>query len=222
MRGAALPPYRIGQSVARELHVSFRRRDLLYLAALALGSGLAYIAFRELYLAGAYVPYAQEMVLIFLGAVATIILTAALLNRQTELELRKEGRVLVFQQKSDIYMACIETVARIVQAEALEPRLIDELRVLNHKLAVVGSAEVVAKFDAVLRGLLEGLADGRLAALDGERVMSALADLTAAMRGDILEEAGLAEPATLLAIRRNAARMEELDDLGGTPEQVAR
>jgi hypothetical protein len=201
--------------------VSFRRRDLLYLAALALGSGLAYIAFRELYLAGEYIPYAQEMVLIFLGAVATIILTAALLNRQTELELRKEGRVLVFQQKSDIYMACIETVARIVQAEALEPQLIDELRVLNHKLAVVGSAEVVAKFDAVLRGLLEGLADGRLAALDGERVMSALADRTAAMRGDILEEAGLAEPATLLAIRRNAARMEELDDLGGTPEEVA-
>ncbi|WP_278286760.1 hypothetical protein [Tepidiforma thermophila] len=41
------------------------------------------------------------------------------------------------------------------------------------------------------------------------------------MRGDILEEAGLAEPATLFAIRRNAARMEELDDLGGTPEEVA-
>ena len=65
------------------------------------------------------------------------------------------------------------------------------------------------------------LACGASAALDGERVMSALADLTAAMRGDILEEAGLAEPATLLAIRRNAARMEELDDLGGTPEEVA-
>ncbi|PFG73296.1 hypothetical protein A9A59_0491 [Tepidiforma thermophila] len=44
---------------------------------------------------------------------------------------------------------------------------------------------------------------------------------SAAMRGDILEEAGLAEPATLFAIRRNAARMEELDDLGGTPEEVA-
>ncbi len=65
-----------------------------------------------MYLAEDILPFAQEMTLIFLGAVVTIILTAALLNRQTDLELRKEGRVIILQQQCDIYMACIERSQR--------------------------------------------------------------------------------------------------------------
>ncbi|GIX30691.1 MAG: hypothetical protein KatS3mg124_1163 [Porticoccaceae bacterium] len=198
--------------------MSFRLRDLAYLALATLAAGLGYLFFRAIYFAGEPAPFAQEMVLVFLGAVATIYLTAVLLNRQTELELRKEGRVIVLERKSEIYMACIEKVAKIVEVEHHEPHLIDELRVLNHKLAVVGSEHVVEAFEEVLGRLQAGFADGRLSGREGERVMAALADLTAAMREDILAEVGLGETAaTLSAIRRNAARMEALDDLGEAP-----
>jgi hypothetical protein len=63
-----------------------------------------------------------------------------------------------------------------------------------------------------------GLIDGRLSNLDSQQVMSELAELTAAMREDILAEVGLEDAAkALAAIRRNAARMEELEDLPNPP-----
>lgn len=95
--------------------MSNRLPDLAFAAAAAaLGIGIVFF-FRSMYLAEDILPFAQEMTLIFLGAVVTIILTAALLNRQTDLELRKEGRVIILQQQCDIYMACIEKVAEIVE-----------------------------------------------------------------------------------------------------------
>lgn len=43
--------------------------------------------------------------------------------------------------------------------------------------------------------------------------MHALADLTAAMRADILQEIGMDGGDVLGAIRRNSRRMEALDDI---------
>lgn len=193
--------------------MSNRLPDLAFAAAAAaLGIGIVFV-FRSMYLAEDILPFAQEMTLIFLGAVVTIILTAALLNRQTDLELRKEGRVIILQQQCDIYMACIEKVAEIVETARHDAKLIDELRVLNHKLAVVASAGVVSSFEQVLESLQSGFADGTLSDGDGERVMNAVADLTIAMRSDVLHAAAFPSQNTERAVRLNSRRMEKLDDL---------
>lgn len=193
--------------------MSNRLPDLAFAAAAAaLGIGIVFL-FRSMYLAEDTLPFAQEMTLIFLGAVVTIILTAALLNRQTDLELRKEGRVIILQQQCDIYMACIEKVAEIVETARHDAKLIDELRVLNHKLAVVASAGVVSSFEQVLESLQSGFADGTLSDGDGERVMNAVADLTIAMRSDVLHAAAFPSQNTERAVRLNSRRMEKLDDL---------
>ena len=193
--------------------MSNRLPDLAFAAAAAaLGIGIVFV-FRSMYLAEDILPFAQEMTLIFLGAVVTIILTAALLNRQTDLELRKEGRVIILQQQCDIYMACIEKVAEIVETARHDAKLIDELRVLNHKLAVVASAGVVSSFEQVLESLQSGFADGSLSDGDGEGVMNAVADLTIAMRSDVLHAAAFPSQNTERAVRLNSRRMEKLDDL---------
>ena len=154
--------------------MSNRLPDLaLAAAAAAFGIGIVFL-FRSMYLAEDTLPFAQEMTLIFLGAVVTIILTAALLNRQTDLELRKEGRVIILQQQCDIYMAC---------------------------------------FEQVLESLQSGFADGSLSDGDGEGVMNAVADLTIAMRSDVLHAAAFPSQNTERAVRLNWRRMEKLDDL---------
>lgn len=193
--------------------MNFGLRDLAYMfVAASLGIGV-YFMFRAMYLVEEPLPFAQEMTLVFLGAVVTIALTAALLNRQTELELRKEGRVLILQQQCDIYMSCIEKVAEIVEKSEHDERLIDDLRVLNHKLAVVASEEVLTCFEAVLDTLLAGLTDGVLVEADGEKVMQSVADLTSAMRSDVLHNVPPTSMDIASAIRRNSSRMEQLDDL---------
>lgn len=189
--------------------------DFIWLVASLLVLVFGYPLFRQIYDASESLPFAQETILVFLGAVATIFLTAVLLNRQTELELSKEGRVLLFDQKNAVYMAAIEKIAEIVEEQRHDPRLIDELRVIGHKLAIVGSAPVIRAFRTVLDLLLGGLRDGALDNKDAEDIMHAVAEVTFAMRQDLLTEIGAGwEQAEREMIVGNSQRMERLDDLG--------
>tara|TARA_Y100000114_G_scaffold146356_1_gene156979 strand:+ start:20116 stop:20745 length:630 start_codon:yes stop_codon:yes gene_type:complete len=189
--------------------------DFIWLVASLLVLVFGYLLFRQIYDASESLPFAQETILVFLGAVATIFLTAVLLNRQTELELSKEGRVLLFDQKNAIYMAAVEKIAEIVEEQRHDPQLIDELRVIGHKLAIVGSAPVIGAFRTVLDLLLGGLRDGELDNKDAEDIMHAVAEVTFAMRQDLLTEIGAGwEQAEREMIVGNSRRMERLDDLG--------
>lgn len=177
-----------------------------------------YYGFRSLFYAGDSSVFAQETILVMLGAVATIFLTAILLNRQTELELRKEGSVLLLEQKTTVYMAAIEKVADIVEGRHYDDDLIDELRVLNHKLSVVGSRDVIATFSLVLERLLDGLVQGALDEETAESVMHAVAGVTIAMRRDMLS--GIDPEADVditNVVLGNSKGVERLDDLGAPP-----
>jgi flagellar biosynthesis protein FliQ len=70
--------------------MTYRSRDLAYLVVTVVSGIGIHFMFRTMYMAEQPLPFAQEMTLVFLGSVVTIALTAALLNRQTELELRKK------------------------------------------------------------------------------------------------------------------------------------
>ena len=189
--------------------------DFIWLVASLLVLVFGYLLFRQIYDASESLPFAQETILVFLGAVATIFLTAVLLNRQTELELSKEGRVLLFDQKNAVYMAAVEKIAEIVEEQRHDPQLIDELRVIGHKLAIVGSAPVIGAFRTVLDLLLGGLRDGELDNKDAEDIMHAVAEVTFAMRQDLLTDIGAGwGQAEREMIVGNSRRMERLDDLG--------
>ena len=191
-----------------------RIREIVWLAGILAALVLGYALYHQLYVGASSFPFVQETILVFLGAVATIFLTAVLLNRQTELELSKEARVHLFDQKNSVYMAVIEKVAEIAVKRDPDPAFIDELRVIGPKLAVIASPEVLRSFQSVLDRLLPGLNDENLTNADAEEVMHAVAQLTLGMRCDMLDEIGSAKNDTAQElIRRNSRQMERLDDL---------
>ena len=49
-------------------------------------------------------PFSQEIVLVILGTIITIFITAILLNKQTEVELKKEENIKFIELKTDIYL----------------------------------------------------------------------------------------------------------------------
>lgn len=155
---------------------------LLYIVAMVAG----YFAFRLLYGVSDSFPFSQELLLVFLGAIATILITALLLNQQTELELRKEGQVLLLDQKSTTYMALIEHIGEIVEKGRLDPEGVAELRVLNHKLAMIGSADVIGQFSDVLRRLDDSTVDHAISDAEQAQIMQSVAVLTYHMRRDLL------------------------------------
>lgn len=147
---------------------------------------VGYATFRYFYHVADDFPFSQEILLVFIGATATVLITAALLNRQTELELRKEGQVLLLDQKAATYTALIEHLGEIVEKGRLAPEALAELRVLNHKLAMIGSAEVITHFSKVLRLLDKAVRDTFIEEREGREVMAAVAVLTFYMRRDLL------------------------------------
>ncbi len=160
-------------------------RSVLILLIL-LTSAASYLTFRYLYGVAGDFPFSQEILLVFIGAVATVLITAVLLNQQTELELRKEGQVLLLDQKSATYSALIEHIGEIVEKGRMDAAELAELRVLNHKLAMIASADVIRQFSGVLKRLDEAVADNEIASCEQARIMRSVARLTYYMRKDLL------------------------------------
>ena len=58
-----------------------------------------YVFLRLAYYESVKIPFVQEVVLIVLGTIATVAITAALISKQSEIELEKEQRVKIFDLK---------------------------------------------------------------------------------------------------------------------------
>jgi hypothetical protein len=78
----------------------------LLLSLLTLVAGYAYI--RYAYNVTDSFPFTQEIVLIILGTLATIFITALLLNKQTAVEIEKEQNVLHVNLKISTYQELLK------------------------------------------------------------------------------------------------------------------
>ncbi len=189
------------------------RATLLILLLLAIAAG--YLGFRFFYGISGDFPFSQELLLVFIGAIATVLITALLLNQQTELELRKEGQVLLLNQKSTIYEALIEHVGEMVERGRMEPSELAELRILNHKLAMIGSALVIRHFNDVLRRLDDAVGDNAFDVREQEDIMRTVAVLTYYMRQDLLGRIEHEDDAAVMRdILANNAGLQREDDGG--------
>ena len=163
----------------------FRSRTIqsaLFILTMVVG----YVAFRFFYKISDDFPFSQELILVALGAIATVLITALLLNQQTELELRKEGQILLLDQKTSIYTQLIEHLGEIVESGALTGESLAKLRIINHKLAMVGGADVIGKLKSVITQLDAAVEDDKIFPGEQEKIMRAVAELTFFMRGDLL------------------------------------
>ncbi len=167
----------------------FDNRPVLFLLVL-LTMAAGYLVFRYYYDISDQFPFAQEIILVFIGAVVTVLITALLINQQTELELRKEGRVLLLDLRAKIYSDIIEHVGCMIRKPRLEREDMATLRMLTHKLSMVAGAEVLHHFNRVLDEIEKGARDGSYSASEEDAVMRAVAELTFYMRRDLLGRIG--------------------------------
>ena len=187
----------------------FVRNRLVMLVMLVLTVVSGYLGFRYFYGISGDFPFSQELLLVFIGAIATVLITALLLNQQTDLELRKEGQVLLLGQKAGVYTSMIEHLGTVVELGRLDPDQVAELRVLNHRLAMIGSVEVIKGFSDVLARIDEAVQDQKMEAAEKDAIMAAVAILTYHMRRDLLGRIADEDAAGVLAaIKANTADLE--------------
>ena len=198
-----------------------RRDTLIFLALSILLIVLSYLFFRYLYDFSDGLPFSQEIILAFVGAIITILITAVLLNKQTEVELRKEESIKYLDLKSEIYMNLLDHLKAIMLAGEASDADIISLKFLNHKLALVADPEVLMQFEQFIRTFTqlvespEENEESEISEEDEDALMRELAKLTIAIRHDLVGDLDAREEIPLQRIaqqiRTNSDILEDYD-----------
>jgi len=132
-------------------------------------------------------PYAQEIVLIVLGTIATILITAALINKQSELELDKEHHIKIFELKSSIYLDLINFLEKIVTKRTITEDDLIYLEYLTHKISIVANKEVLKEYSNFIDTINKAIDDKLISVAESHDISEALAKLTVNIRMDLLQ-----------------------------------
>ena len=132
-------------------------------------------------------PFTQEIVLIILGTLATILITALLLNKQTSVELEKEQSIKFIELKTETYQKLIDTIEEMVIHKDITSDDLTRLKFHTHRLAIFASPSVLEEYEYFLDVFNKMIAEDRHVSMNDEDILSeALAKLTVYIRADLV------------------------------------
>ena len=131
-------------------------------------------------------PFVQEVVLIILGTIATIAITAALLNKQSEVEFEKEQNVKIFDLKSDLYFELIDFLKEVINKEKISNKDLLNLEFLTHKISTIASVEVLKEYTNLIQSIKEITTDKKISPMESDELSADLAKLCVKIRYDLV------------------------------------
>ncbi|OQX84255.1 hypothetical protein B6D60_09650, partial [candidate division KSB1 bacterium 4484_87] len=157
----------------------------LLLTLITVVAGYAYL--RYAYKVSDSTPFTQEIVLIILGTVATIFITAMLLNQQTAVEIEKEQNIKFLNLKAQTYEKLLGLIEEMSLASNFTDKEITKLQFITHRLAIFSSPEVLSEYQNFLKVVADTAKDSSFGG-DSEIISNALGKLTIQIRADLLNE----------------------------------
>ena len=152
-------------------------------------------------------PFTQEIILVVLGTLATILITALLLNKQTAVELDKEQSVKFLELKTETYQHLIDALETMVIHRDITEEDLTRLRFHTHRLAIFASPEVLAEYQRFLEVFHERVDEDKHVSIhDADTLSEALAKLTIHIREDLVGELDRESTHTTRQIREQILR----------------
>jgi len=152
-------------------------------------------------------PFTQEIILVVLGTLATILITALLLNKQTAVELDKEQSVKFLELKTETYQHLIDALETMVIHRDITEEDLTRLRFHTHRLAIFASPEVLAEYQRFLEVFHERVDEDKYVSIhDADTLSEALAKLTIHIREDLVGELDRESTHTTRQIREQILR----------------
>ncbi len=163
-----------------------RKENIVYMfiALLLIVSG--YIYLRYAYHVTDHLPFTQEIVLVVLGTIVTILITAILLNKQTEVELKKEENIKFIELKTNIYLQLLDHLEDIILKKSINQEDFIKLRFLTHKLSLVASPPVLIQYEKFVKILKESAQDRKIEVEETDVISEELARLSVKIRADLV------------------------------------
>jgi type II secretory pathway pseudopilin PulG len=171
------------------LKQEYKTISLLTLTSVTVIAG--YFFLRYAYKVTDTTPFTQEIVLIILGTVATILITALLLNQQTAVDIKKEQNIKFLDLKTKTYEELIQKIENITISMKVTDSDLVNLQFLTHRLAIFSSPQVLKEYHNFLESLNYVAHDRKISIKDSIIISEGLANLTTQIRADLLGEADL-------------------------------
>ncbi len=149
---------------------------------------VGYLFLRLAYNTTSNIPFAQEIVLLVLGTIATIAITAALLNKQSEVEMEKEQRVKIFDLKADLYFELIDFIEKIITKGKINNTDLIALEFLTHKISTIANPNVLKEYSQFLNTIKKTSLDKEITSLEQDELSNDLAKLCGKIRYDLLQK----------------------------------
>ncbi len=131
-------------------------------------------------------PFVQEIVLVVLGTIVTVAITAALLSKQSEVEIEKEQRVKVFDLKSKLYFDLIEFIEELLKNEIISEKDMTTLEFLTHKISIIANPSVLKSYNSFLKIVAKTAKDEKITSLESDDLSEGLALLCSEVRYDLM------------------------------------
>ncbi len=157
----------------------------LFLTLLTLVAGYTYL--RYAYKVTDSTPFTQEIVLIILGTIATVFITALLLNKQTAVEIEKEQNIKFLDLKAKTYEKLLDFMENMAEKNQFNEADITKLQFITHRLAIFASPSVLNEYTNFLNVVSTLSADATFEN-DMQKLSEALGKLTIQVRFDLLGE----------------------------------
>ena len=165
-----------------------QRENLFYLLTTAAVVVGGYAFLRYAYRVTDRTPFTQEIVIIVLGVIGTVLITATLLNKQTEVELRKEQSIKFIELKTRVYMGLYELIESMLIKGDITPRELMHLQFMTHKLSLVASPNVLFQYAEFLNIFTASAADLNIDPQQANAISRSLARLAVEIRKDLVGE----------------------------------
>jgi len=167
--------------------LNYTAKQLLYitLTLFTLVAGYAYL--RYAYKVTDTLPFTQEIVLTILGTLATVFITALLLNKQTAVEIEKEQSIKFLDLKAKTYEKLLDLLEEMSLLNHFSNNEITRLQFITHRLAIFSSPEVLDEYNRFLKVLKNLSKDGNLSN-DMPELSEAIGELTVQIRYDLLND----------------------------------
>lgn len=123
-------------------NLSIDRKKIILFFSIVLFAIFAYIGYRLIYLSGIS-EYAKEFIAGCMGAVITIVATAALLKSQSDSEIQKEQITNIFIKKLELYNEFIELLNNVYKDRTISYLEIDQIIEETTKISLVCQSYVI-------------------------------------------------------------------------------
>jgi len=165
------------------MQINNKQFTYLLLSLLTMLVGYAYLRFA--YKVSDTFPFTQEIVLILLGTIVTIFITALLLNKQTAVEIEKEQNIKYLELKTNTYEKLLNLLEEMSLMESFSKKELVNLKFITHRLAIIASPSVLKEYQSFLQVINTLSADNSFVG-DSDQLHCAISSLTLKIRNDLI------------------------------------